>query len=80
MVLEHQQDAETKEAGELNDDYMLVTGAHAVNQTLDRLGVNHNPESNVLGDSYHALFVKEDEYWGCHKATPLVSSTVYRIQ
>ena len=81
MVLEHQQDAETKEAGELDfDEYRLVTGAFEVNQTLEKLDFNHDPESNVLEDSYHALFIKGDEYWGCHKATPLVNSTVYRIQ
>jgi uncharacterized protein YabE (DUF348 family) len=80
MTLEHQQDCETKVANDLDDrEYRLITCAVTVNDILERFGINHD-NSAVLEDSYHAIFTNGDEYWGCHKATPLVSSTVYRIQ
>lgn len=79
-VLEHQHDCERATADDLGEEYRLITDAYEVNQILDRLGVNHDSDSIVLEDSYHSIFTKGDEYWGCHKATPRTNSTVYRIQ
>jgi hypothetical protein len=79
-ALEHQNSCERATADDLGEEYKLITDPYDVNQILNRLGVNHDPDSIVLEDSYHAIFTKDDEYWGCHKATPLTSSTVYRIQ
>lgn len=68
-----------------SEEYRLVTSSLDVNAILDRLGVDHDPDSIVLEDSYHALFLKgspgseEYEVWGCHKATPRTNSTVYKL-
>lgn len=81
MVLEHQENAETRNAEKLDpDEYRLITDAHEVNQILDRLGVNHDTESIVLEDSYHSIFTNGEEYWACHHATPLNRDTCWKIE
>lgn len=62
----------------------LVTGSHEVNQILEHIGVDHDPDSIVREDSYHALFVDvgEGEYtevWGCHYSVPHLHYTVYKL-
>lgn len=79
-ILEHQEDCERATASDLGEEYRLITDSHDVNEILERLGVNHDPESIILEDSYHAIFAKGEEYWGCHKATPRTNSQVFRIQ
>lgn len=79
MTLEHQSECETKEADELGEEYRLITSNIEVDDILDRLGVNHDTDG-VVRDTYHAIFTNGDEYWGCHKSTPLISTTVYRIE
>lgn len=81
MVLEHQENCETKQARYVDHaDFRLITDAHEVRQILDRLGVNHDPDSIVLEDTYGSILTNGEEYWGIHKSTPLVHSTAYRIR
>ena len=81
MVLEHQEDCETIQVRYLDEDrFRLVTNTTDVNSILDRLGVNHDPDSVILEDSYGSILTDGEEYWGMYKSTPLVHNMAYRIK
>jgi len=74
---------------ELNPDekpnLSLVTGSFEVNQILDHLGVDHDPDSIVAEDSYGCLWVdvSDGEYtevWGIHKSVPYMDRIAVRLK
>lgn len=67
------------------EDLQLVTGSVEVNEILDRIGVDHDPESVVLEDSYGCLWVdvEDGEYsevWGIHKSAPYMNRYAVRLK
>lgn len=75
---------ETTKAKHLPDGLTLVTDSHEVNRTLDHLGIDHDPGSIILEDSYGALFIgSEDgaytEVWGVHESVVNDNSTAYKL-
>lgn len=79
---------DTAKVSELQPDkkpnLSLVTGGHEVNEILDMIGIEHDPDSIVRRDSYHALLVDTNhgaysEVWGIHYSVPHLSHTAYRL-
>lgn len=76
--------SETCNAGKLGDEYTLISDSQEVNHVLDNIGVNHDPDSIVLEDSYSSLFVQTGEgyyreVWGVHQSTVRNHNTAYRL-
>lgn len=75
---------EVRKAKDIPDNCMLISDQYQVNEILDMIGFNHNPESIVLEDSFSSLFTdsKEGEFteiWGIHENTVYKNSKAYRI-
>jgi hypothetical protein len=74
-----------KKAKELGDHLLLITDSYEVRTILDHIGVNHDPSSIILEDSYSSLFVdtKAGEYsevWGIHRSTVHKNDTAVRLK
>lgn len=64
---------------------LIQTGQGTINQILDDIGVDHDPESIVLEDSYGSLWVDSEggewtEVWGIHKSVPYLNRTAVRLR
>jgi len=62
----------------------LVTGSREVNDILDICGIEHDPESIVLEDSYNSLLVNVEngeysEVWGIHQSVPHLSHYAVKL-
>lgn len=77
-----------KKVRELQDsnkpNLSLVSGSYEVNEILEHLGIEHDPESVVLEDSYNCLWVDTEggeytEVWGIHKSTPYMDRVAVRL-
>jgi hypothetical protein len=73
-----------KPVSELGDHLQLVSGSYEVNQILEVAGVEHDPDSIVLEDSFGCLFVDTahgaySEIWGVHKSVPYLDATARRV-
>jgi hypothetical protein len=73
-----------KKVKNLNDSLLLISDSQEVNQILDRIGVNHDPSSIILEDSYNTLFVDTNqgdysEVWGIHKNTATLDRVAVRL-
>lgn len=68
-------------------DYLryIDTGIHDTYQFLDRFGIDHNPESIVLEDSFNTVFygnnpdTGEFEIWVAHKSVPYLNADAFKI-
>ena len=63
----------------------LLTGRMEIDHVLESIGVDHDPESIVLEDSYNCLWIdtKGGEYtevWGIHKSTPYLDRVAVRLK
>jgi len=63
----------------------LVTGSYEVNTVLEYIGIDHDPESIVLEDSYNCLWVDTEngeykEVWGIHKSVPHLDRVAVRLK
>lgn len=85
MVSESDPQPETMKVKELSDDLELEGDHHTVNKILDAIGVEHDPDSLVLEDSYSTLFVGYTQHgdyaevWGVHKDTAYRNTTAYKL-
>jgi hypothetical protein len=80
----HTTEHDTTTVRQLNDerpDLRLITDTIDVNFILDHIGVDHDPDSIRMADSYGSLFVKGyyDEVWGMHQRIPYFEHTAYRL-
>lgn len=68
---------------DIPDGLKLQSGSYEVNQRLDELGIEHNPDSIVLSDSFHCKFEGyndgEYEIWVCHKSVPYLNARAYKL-
>lgn len=60
-----------------------ISGSYEVNQFLDRWGIEHDPDSIVLSDSFNCVFYgeHEEEYqvWCVHKSVPYLEATAFKM-
>lgn len=87
-MIDDSQYSETAKVRDLQPDkkpnLSLVTGSMEVNRILDDLGIEHDSDSIVRSDSYHALLVDTahgaySEVWGIHHSVPHLSHTAYKL-
>lgn len=68
---------------DIPDNLNLISGSYEVNQFLDNLGIEHDPNSIVLEDSFNCVFegYNEGDYevWVCHKSVPYLGARAYKI-
>jgi hypothetical protein len=62
---------------------LMQGGSYEVNQFLNNLGIDHNPDSIVLEDSFNTVFYGDNngdfEVWVCHKSVPYLNARAYKV-
>ena len=61
-------------------DLRLIDSPRAIDEILDRNGIEHNRESIVLEDEYNCLWVGNGEIWGIHKTVPYLDRIAVRLK
>lgn len=73
-----------KKVSELNPEnkpyLQLIQNSQDVYEILDREGIEHDPNSIVLEDSYNCLWVGNEEIWAIHKSVPYNHLTAVRLK
>lgn len=78
-----------KKVSELNPEnkpnLQLIQDSYDIHEILDREGIENDPESIVLEDSYNCLWVDTEEgefseIWGIHKTVPFNHLTAVRLK
>lgn len=70
---------------DIPDNLNYMSGSYEVNQFLDRYGIDHNPDSIVLEDSFNCVFYGNNQESGnfeiyvCHKSVPYLEARAYKI-
>lgn len=69
---------------DIPDNLPYFSGSYEVNQFLDRLGIEHNPDSIVLEDSFNGVLHGnnngEYEVWLIHKSVPYLNTTAFKVK
>lgn len=83
MGINPNQIEKTAKIKDIPESLHLITGSYEVNQFLDDNGIEHDPESIILEDSYNCVFegYNEGEYeiWVAHKSVPYLEAAAYKI-
>lgn len=68
---------------DIPDSLNLISGSYEVNQFLDNLGIEHDPESIVESDSFNCVFegYENGDYqvWVVHKNVPYLNARAYKV-
>lgn len=68
---------------DIPDNLKLQCGTYEVKQRLEDLGIDHDPQSIVLEDSFNCIFEGNNgdnyEIWVCHKSVPYLQARAYKV-
>jgi hypothetical protein len=75
---------EVRKAKNVPNNCMLITDQFEINNILEDIDFDHNPESIIQEDSFSSLFINTDmgdytEIWGIHTSVVYDNSKAYRI-